>query len=78
MLKLTCQKNKCKKSCCNQYESKDYYDEYGMCHNYEEQEHVHEYSSNVKLAEDCPDRHTHHISGVTGEAIYIWWFKSCS
>ena len=65
------QKNKCNKNCCDQCESNDYYDHCGMCHNDEEQEHVHEYSSNVKLAEDCPDRHTHHISGVTGEAMYI-------
>ena len=65
------QKNKSNKNCCDQCESNDYYNHCGMCHNDEEQEHVHEYSSNVKLAEDCPDRHTHHISGVTGEAMYI-------
>lgn len=95
---MACQKNKCKKSYCDEYESTNYYDEYesgnyydeydsidyydeyesgdyyhkhGKCHDdEEEQRHVHEYSSNVKLAEDCPERHTHHISGVTGEAIY--------
>ena len=80
MLKLACQKNKCKQKYYEEYESRDYYEQYessnyydkcGKCNHDEEQEHVHEYSSNVKLAEDCPDRHTHHISGVTGEAMYI-------
>ena len=80
MLKLAYQKNKCNKNYYDkyeqtnyydQYELGDYYDQHGMCHKDEEQEHVHEYSSNVRLAEDCPDRHTHHISGVTGEAKYI-------
>lgn len=81
MLKLAYQQNKCKKNCyeeykptnyCDEYEANDYYHQCGKCHHdEEEQKHVHEYSSNVKLAEDCPDRHTHHISGVTGEAKYI-------
>ena len=77
---MACQKNKCKQKYYGEYESRDYYEQYessdyydkcGKCNHDEEQEHVHEYSSNVKLAEDCPDRHTHHISGVTGEAMYI-------
>ncbi|WP_455542978.1 YmaF family protein [Intestinibacter sp.] len=61
-----------------QYESgEDYRDsswyqyEARNCYNDERQRHVHEYTSNVKLAERCDDRHTHHISGVTGEAILI-------
>lgn len=64
----------------DEYKANEYYNQCGKCHHdecekchhdEEEQKHVHEYSSNVKLAEDCPDRHTHHISGVTGEAKYI-------
>ena len=78
MLKLTCQKNNCRKNSWDQYESRDYYNEwedyyneYGDYCDDERQRHVHEYTSNVKLAGEDDERHTHHISGVTGEAIPI-------
>ena len=57
---MSFQKNKCNKNyydkyeqtnSYDQYESSDYYNQYEMCHKDEEQEHVHEYSSNVRLAE---------------------------
>lgn len=35
------------------------------------QRHVHEFEGTVKLAERCPERHSHHTAGVTGEAILI-------
>lgn len=66
---MACKKNNCENNRWDQYESRDYYDE---CENYYyDERHVHEYTSNVKLAEEDDERHTHHISGVTGEATLI-------
>lgn len=55
---------------CNErnYNNQNY--NYNSCENYYiDIDHVHEYESSTKLAEDCPDRHNHRVAGVTGEAI---------
>lgn len=77
---MSYQKNKCRKSNCDQDESRNVNNRYENCNNNESsrncdedenQRHVHEYASNVRLAEECQERHTHRVAGVTGEAILI-------
>jgi hypothetical protein len=62
--------NKChKEDECNKCHKKD---ECFKCRREDGGEiHVHEYSENVKLAEEGDDRHPHRVAGVTGEAILI-------
>lgn len=40
---------------------------YGECNN---DNHVHEFTGSVKLAENGDERHNHRTAGITGEAIY--------
>ncbi len=74
---MSCQSNECRRNNnygyddYNEYNNYDEYSGYNGCSYEDDPRHVHEYSSSVKLAEECEERHNHRAAGVTGEPIFV-------